>query len=87
MDMPGMMMGPNSQGSKLPHNPNASLSHNILLQQSQLGKFSSPIALKLSINLLIIITGQIPQSYSTSGNHNLHNTLHPYDAMDAYQSL
>ncbi|CAG9807304.1 unnamed protein product [Chironomus riparius] len=67
MDMPGMMMGPNSQGSKLPHNPNAGLSHNILLQQSQLG--------------------QIPQSYSTSGNHNLHNTLHPYDAMDAYQSL
>ena len=41
MDMPGMMMGPNSQGSKLPHNPNAGLSHNILLQQSQLGKLSS----------------------------------------------
>lgn len=40
MDMPGMMMGPNSQGSKLPHNPNASLSHNILLQQSQLGTFA-----------------------------------------------
>lgn len=39
MDMPGMMMG--NQGSKMGQHPNAvnaSLSHNILLQQSQLGK-------------------------------------------------
>lgn len=97
MDMPGMMMGSN-QGGKISHNPNsvnASLSHNILLQQSQLGKFICRHGYMLFDYFFMesdtfFSIGQIPQGYSTSGNHNLHNAPslhHPYDSMDAYQNL
>jgi len=72
--MPGMMSGSNSQStSKGTHsNMTANLQHNLLLQQG------------LSNSQL----GQMPQGYSPSTSHNLHNVppLHHYD-MDAYQNL
>lgn len=41
-------------------------------------------------NYINPFSGQISQGYQNSAAaHNLHNapTLHPYDAMDAYQNL
>lgn len=93
--MPGMM-GPNSQStSKGSHNNNmnANIQHNLLLQQgltnSQLGKKSirGDILISKNINYFAIL-GQMPQGYSPSTSHNLHNVppLHHYD-IDAYQNL
>lgn len=95
MPMGGMMSGPNSQGSgKGSHNSNmtANMQHNLLLQQgltnSQLGNKVIEFLDCAIIAESLLLLGQMPQGYSPSTSHNLHNVppLHHYD-MDGYQNL